>query len=673
MVQSLTRPDKARTVKQPSPSGSARRWLFGLLACAALVNIFFAVVQQRMSNESFQTSHPGLSKQLVDAVPIDAERLAAATNDNRVVIIEDGEEIQEIQLDDLIGGIAVDVVTGAIYVGTSTGAVLVLDSELSQVGELRVVGRVVALQAAPEGGLIVGYGEGAYSDQYEVNFYPDYRADSAFTVMVGAPLTQLSVIDNDVLFGTRQARVGLIRADGGEPSIAWTVTLKQTITALHALPGQDRVVVGDEGGNLSVLTTRGEVLSSFQVSSYPLRSLAFQANNYIVGDQVGNVYVIGESGDIRLTTQISASDVEELVPVDDGAILVVPRDGPWTLLDPSAVNTVTKVSEWRAWWYGTNAALIGTLLITATLMIRRLRLAVSTLAVRMRRAWAAYVLVLPATLLIAAFSYYPAALAFYYSMTSFSIRAKTEFIGLQNYERVLTDDFYFRTGMFNLVIIVLASVVKTITVPLLVAELVFWLRNGVHRYLFRTLFVLPAVVPDLIFTLLWRQVYDPRTGLINQLLDALGLEQWQRAWLADERTALWAVVGVGFPFVSAFGFLILLAGLLNINGDYYDAATIDGAGWWRRFRDIDLPLLIPQFRILLFFAITGAIQGFALIYILTRGGPGYATYVPPLQMYLRISNGDFGYASAIGIILFILILVLTLFVLRFRRDEAEAG
>jgi ABC-type sugar transport system permease subunit len=272
--------------------------------------------------------------------------------------------------------------------------------------------------------------------------------------------------------------------------------------------------------------------------------------------------------------------------------------------------------------------------------------------------------------LIALFSYYPAGLAFYYSLTTFSLRTATEFIGLANYREILTEDVYFRRGLLNMVIIVLTSMLKTVTVPLLVAELVFWLRNSVHRYLFRTLFVLPAVVPDLVFTLLWRQVYDPHTGLLNELLGAVGLEGWQRAWLGDERTALSAVIGVGFPWVTAFAFLIFLGGLLNINPEFFDAARIDGAGRWARFRHIDAPLLLPQFRILLFFAIIGAVQGFTAVFILTRGGPGYATYVPALQMYLRIAEGDLGYASAIGVVLFAMILAATLFVLRFRRQEA---
>jgi raffinose/stachyose/melibiose transport system permease protein len=282
----------------------------------------------------------------------------------------------------------------------------------------------------------------------------------------------------------------------------------------------------------------------------------------------------------------------------------------------------------------------------------------------------AYTFLLPALGLVLFFSYYPAGMAFYYSLTNFSLRSVTEFVGLRNYADVLMEDRYFRTGVVNMVIIVVTSVLKTVSVPLLAAELVFWLRNAPHQYVYRTLFVLPAVVPDLVFTLMWRQVYDPYTGLLNRLLGSVGLSEWQRAWLGDEGTALWAVIGVGFPFIGAFAFLIFLGGLLSINRDYFDAARVDGAGRWARFRHIDVPLLLPQFRILLFFAITGTVQGFAAIFVLTRGGPGTATYVPALQMYRRIGEGDFGYASAVGVVLFVVILALTFVVLRFRRQDA---
>ncbi|MBA3379656.1 MAG: sugar ABC transporter permease, partial [Chloroflexia bacterium] len=290
----------------------------------------------------------------------------------------------------------------------------------------------------------------------------------------------------------------------------------------------------------------------------------------------------------------------------------------------------------------------------------------------MRRAWKAriaYLFALPAVALIALFSYYPAAMAIYYSFTNYSLRSITEWVGFDNYQNILFDDPYFRVGIKNMLIITVTSVIKTLTVPLLIAELIFWLRNSWHSYIFRTLFILPTVVPGLVFTLMWRQIYDPDTGLINELLGVLGLDNLQTAWLGNPETALWAIIGVGFPWVDAFALLILLGGLLNINSELFDAAKVDGASVWQRFRNIDLPLLVPQFRILLFFAIAGTVQGFVSIFILTRGGPGMTTYIPSLQMYMRIADGDFGYASAVGVILFLFILVATFVVLRLRRND----
>jgi ABC-type sugar transport system permease subunit len=186
--------------------------------------------------------------------------------------------------------------------------------------------------------------------------------------------------------------------------------------------------------------------------------------------------------------------------------------------------------------------------------------------------------------------------------------------------------------------------------------------------------LLPAVVPGLIGVYMWQMVYDPYDGLLNQIVKVLFGFPTGRAWLADETTilgvttALWAIIFAGFPFVSAFALLIYMGGLLNINAELFDAARIDGASWWTRFWRIDVPLLTPQTRLLLFFAFSGALGGFADVLIFTNGGPGIATFVPGLQMYRKISEGEFGYASAIGVVLFVLVFVGSLFIVRSRRS-----
>jgi ABC-type sugar transport system permease subunit len=462
------------------------------------------------------------------------------------------------------------------------------------------------------------------------------------------------------------SKVGALdNAHGGKT--VWQTTLNYPVSRLLALPATDEVLAGDQQGNVTLLDNRGTTRDAVQLSQYPIRALAVDptTGDYVAGDSNGALFALNRQRKLILTRNV-ADSIAAVLPAGAGQLLVVPGDGPWQELNAEAIGGQGQAAQVQQLWLEVDVVLLIAILLTSVLAVRRL----SALVVAAWHARLAYALVLPAIVLLGVLIYYPAALAIYYSLTNFSLGNVTEFVGLANFQQIFTEDFYFRTGMVNMLLIALTSVIKAVTVPLLVAELIFWLRNRVHQYVFRTLFVLPAVVPALVFALLWKQVYDPRTGLLNELLAVLGQSQWQQAWLGNAHTALWAIIGVGFPYVDAFAFLILLGGLLNINAEFFDAAKVDGAGWWSRFRHIDLPLLVAQFRVLLFFAVNGTVQGFAGIFILTQGGPGTATYVPALQMYLRISDGDFGYASAIGVILFAIIFVATIFILRFRRQAA---
>jgi raffinose/stachyose/melibiose transport system permease protein len=167
-------------------------------------------------------------------------------------------------------------------------------------------------------------------------------------------------------------------------------------------------------------------------------------------------------------------------------------------------------------------------------------------------------------------------------------------------------------------------------------------------------------------------MYDPYSGLINNLLVLVGLESWQHAWLGEADYAMWSIIFAGFPWITAFPFLVYMGGLINIDKDIFDAADIDGVSGMQRFFRIDLPLIRPQIRIILFFAYLGAIQMYSSIWVYTRGGPGHATYVPALQMYYQISNGaNLGYASAIGLVLFFIVLVGTLSRFRFGKTATD--
>lgn len=652
----------------------ARRVLVALAAVAVLGNLAFFLVADALADKPLLSAADGRSESLVLIVPVGDGQVLTATRDDELILQAGGEPAARTQFDSLIGALAVlpDGSGGNLFaVGLSDGRVEVLDGSLQPVRELHVEGRVVGLAATSAGDLLVGHGVGAYGDRYFVSAFPGTATEPAFSIQVNFTIGALTALGDRAVFGTLDSRVGVIA--GG--AISWSTTLRSPITRLLALGEPDRVLVGSENGDLTLLEDDGTTRWTTNIGAYPVRGLAYDAatGTYVAGDAHGSVVALDATGYILLSRTVANIDVEAIWPDGAGDLLIAPRDGAWQTLHPGAIDSARQLGRVRLAWLLGDALLLVAAAAATILAVEPWAVATER---QLRAIWQsrlAYCYLLPMLGLVVLFSYYPAGMAFYYSFTNFSVRAATEFVGLENYRQVLFHDAYFRTGLENMVIIVVTSVLKTITMPLLVAQLIFSLRNSVHQYLFRTLFVLPAVVPDLIFTLMWRQVYDPSTGLLNQLLMATGLGQYQRAWLGDEQTAIWAIVGVGFPFVSAFAFLIFLGGLLNINPEYFDAAKVDGARWWQRLIHLDLPLLLPQFRILLFFAVVGAIQGLANVFILTHGGPGTATYVPALQMYLRIAAGDFGYASAVGVVLFVLILVLTLVILRFRRNEAIEG
>jgi ABC-type sugar transport system permease subunit len=223
-----------------------------------------------------------------------------------------------------------------------------------------------------------------------------------------------------------------------------------------------------------------------------------------------------------------------------------------------------------------------------------------------------------------------------------------------------------------MLLILVTSLIKVFTIPLLIAELIFWLRWARVKYAMRVAFIIPSIVPGVVGVLLWKQIYDPQIGLLNEVLKSVGLENLVHPWLSDAATAIWAIIFTGFPWVDIFAFLIFFGGLLNINREIFDAAAIDGASAWKRFFNIDLQMIRPQLNLILFFTFLGSVQGYGNIWIMTRGGPGSATYVPGLQMFMEISAAEFGYASSIGFVLALVVLVVTVWRFRFNQTPDSA-
>ncbi len=281
-------------------------------------------------------------------------------------------------------------------------------------------------------------------------------------------------------------------------------------------------------------------------------------------------------------------------------------------------------------------------------------------------------MLLPSVALLLVFNYAPAVIGLYRAFTHWETGEAPHWCGLANFVAMGRDEF-LRISVGNQILLLLASLAKTLIAPFVVAELLTGLRSSRLQYVLRTAFILPMVVPGMVTMLLWAFIYDGSIGLLNMILEALGMGNLTRAWLGEANTALLAIVGVGFPWAGGLALLIYLAGLNGISADVWDATALDGAAGLRRIFAVDIPLLRPQIRLLATLTIIGSLQDFGSILILTGGGPGLATHVPALHMYFQAFRfGHMGYASAIGFVLFLVIFVLAVLNQRWGRREVEA-
>jgi multiple sugar transport system permease protein len=257
--------------------------------------------------------------------------------------------------------------------------------------------------------------------------------------------------------------------------------------------------------------------------------------------------------------------------------------------------------------------------------------------------------------------------AFYYSLTDWSGLGAETYIGLDNYDELLHDAAFGRS-------LKVTAVYTAAFVPLLVVfSLAFALLvNQRLRFngFFRSMFFLPFMLSLVVSSLIWSFMLDERAGLLNLVLERFGMEP--QAWLGSTTLAPWAIVMVTLWQAVGYNMIIFLAGLQDIPRDYYEAARVDGAGAWTRFRTITLPLLRPTMVFVLVIALIGAIQLFDPIFVMTQGGPANATTTAVYYIYDNAFQGlRFGYASAASVVLFAILLITTVVLMRVFRREAD--
>lgn len=296
---------------------------------------------------------------------------------------------------------------------------------------------------------------------------------------------------------------------------------------------------------------------------------------------------------------------------------------------------------------------------------------------KIKHYWHLYLLVLPGLCFLITFSYFPAWSAIYHSFFNWDGGDVKIFTGLGNYIRAFTDPMLGYA--FIVVFILIFSNLFKMIPSIMTAVVIHRLRSRKWAYAYRVLFVIPMIIPGIVWLLIWKYFFDPTFGILNKMLRMTGimsllqgLDQvfgWQvfmkgvdPAWLSQKELVIPALIIWGFPWVGVVGVLIYLAGLSNIGKDVYDACEIDGVGWFRKFTAIELPLILGQIRINLVLMIINTMRGYGLVLILLgdTGGPGGAGMVPGLYMFRKaFVDQEAGYACAVGLLIFFVILLLT--------------
>ena len=280
----------------------------------------------------------------------------------------------------------------------------------------------------------------------------------------------------------------------------------------------------------------------------------------------------------------------------------------------------------------------------------------------------AYLFLLPALLLYGAFVVVPILQVTAYSFFSWDNGIVQEFVGFANYARLGSDKVFWAALGHNAIWVIL-----TLAFPLLAGLLLAAIlaeRSPRTIQVMSAIYFIPRTIPLVVAGIIWGWIYNPLFGLLNYGLDMLGLGNLAGAWLAEESTALVSLNVVGAWTFFGFCVVIYLGAIQSIDPSLYEAAEVDGAPWWRKFRDITVPLLNNSTLFLGLYAAIEAMRFFDLIWVTTQGGPGYATEVLTTHVYKTFFLvGDFGYAAVLSVVL--LVIVLSLSAVAFRLLRAK--
>jgi raffinose/stachyose/melibiose transport system permease protein len=283
---------------------------------------------------------------------------------------------------------------------------------------------------------------------------------------------------------------------------------------------------------------------------------------------------------------------------------------------------------------------------------------------RRRRLFFNFLYILPSIALFLIFVLYPIFYIFQASTLDWNGISQGRFVGLENYVKLFTKDRAFDLSIRNSIYWIFLTIFPQMFLGFFLALLLnseVWGRN-----VYRAIFYMPAIISPVVIGIVWRRIYNPFGGFLAGLADFTGLDFLSQPYLADTKIAIFALIAVNVWQWTGWSMLLYLAGLQGIGQDMLDAADVDGVNAWQRTRHILWPLLRHVHTTLILLGVIGALQTFALIHVMTEGGPNNATQMLPTYIFrTAFQQASMGYASAVSVVLLVIALTLSIILVRF--------
>lgn len=282
----------------------------------------------------------------------------------------------------------------------------------------------------------------------------------------------------------------------------------------------------------------------------------------------------------------------------------------------------------------------------------------------------AWLYVLPALVMYAAFVLVPLVLSVYYSFFKWNGVTAMTWVGLKNYQTVLQVPDLVGSIVNAFKLVVFFSIIP-VALGLVVASVINRVGKGQLGEVARTVLFTPQVIPLVAAGIIWGWLLA-LPGLINETLRSIGLDTFARAWLGDFDWALPAVGMIGVWVLLGFCTVLLSTGISKIDPSLYESARIDGANWWEEFLNVTVPLLRNEIGVCLTVTVTAALAAFDIVYVTTAGGPGNATNVPGVEIYiLAFTQQKIGTASALAVLLMLLVVVVVIPIQRLSKETSK--